>query len=64
MDRSNYIYLSAAELFVELSEKHKLHLLNDLERDGWITPTQRKDVKALKEALHDNSKVATRRLPN
>lgn len=64
MDRTDYIYLSAAELYMELSARNKLHLLDDLERDGWITPTQRKDVRALKEALNDNSKVATKGVSN
>lgn len=60
MDRSNYIYMTSAEIYMELSKKNKLHLLDDLERDGWITPSQYKDVRSLKEALNDNSKMATK----
>lgn len=52
--------MTSAEIYMELSKKNKLHLLDDLERDGWITPSQYKDVRSLKEALNDNSKMATK----
>lgn len=59
MSKESYTELSSGELYLELLETNKLHLIDDLVKDGWITPMQFRDIRALKEGLDDNAKMAT-----
>ena len=55
MSKESYTELSSGELYLELLETNKLHLIDDLVKDGWITPMQFRDIRALKEGLDDNA---------